>query len=54
MALKMLSNATWQVELKLPATFYKSDEYMRILAIGPEQSYCYAVIDKTLSKKSEE
>jgi len=50
----MLSNATWQVELKLPATFYGSDEYIRILAIGPEQSYYYAIIDKPLSRKSEE
>lgn len=52
--LKKLSNADWRVELKVPATFYKSDEYIRILAIGPEQSYCYAIIDKTFSRKSED
>jgi phosphatidylglycerol:prolipoprotein diacylglycerol transferase len=52
LALKILSNATWQVKLKVPATFYKSDEYMRIFAIGPEQSYYYTIIDKTLSRRS--
>jgi len=54
LVLKKLSNAAWRVELKVPATFYKSDEYMRIFAIGPEQSYCYAIIDKTFSRKSED
>ena len=54
LALKKLSNAAWRVELKVPATFYKSDDYMRILAIGPEDSYCYAIIDKTFSRKSKD
>ncbi len=54
LALKMLSNATWQVKLKVPDTFYKSDEYIRIFAIGPEKSYYYTTIDKTLSRKGDE
>lgn len=54
LSLKMLSNATWQVELKVHDTFYKSDEYMRIFAIGPEQYYYYTIIDKTFLSSSEE